>query len=76
MANQTHYTKPALREELKEKIRASSKAGEPGQWSARKARLLALEYKKKGGGYLGGHNRRQERLNSWGARHSSHGRGH
>jgi hypothetical protein len=46
-----NYTKPALRKRLFEKIKAGSKGGKPGQWSARKAQLLALEYKKAGGGY-------------------------
>ena len=36
---------------LFEKIKASSKGGDPGEWSARKAQLLASEYKKSGGGY-------------------------
>ena len=40
-----NYTKPALREKLKEKITAGDKGGRPGQWSARKAQLLATEYK-------------------------------
>ena len=46
-----NYTKPALRKRLFEKIKAGSRGGKPGQWSARKAQLLALEYKKAGGGY-------------------------
>ena len=40
-----------MRKRLFEKIKAGSKGGNPGQWSARKAQLLASEYKKKGGGY-------------------------
>lgn len=47
------YTKPALRERLKKKILAGDKGGKKGQWSARKAQLLAAEYKKAGGGYRG-----------------------
>ena len=47
------YTNPALRERIKNKIMASSKGGKPGQWSARKALLVAQEYKKAGGGYSG-----------------------
>lgn len=46
-----NYTKPELRKRLFEKIKAGSKGGDPGEWSARKAQLLASEYKKKGGGY-------------------------
>ena len=45
------YTKPTLRESLKRKIMASSKGGDAGEWSARKAQMLAAEYKKAGGGY-------------------------
>ena len=45
------YTDPALRDRLKAEILASDKGGKPGQWSARKAQLLASEYKKAGGGY-------------------------
>ena len=29
----------------------SGKGGDPGEWSARKAQLLAMQYKKAGGGY-------------------------
>ena len=46
-----NYTKPKLRERLFKKILAGDKGGKKGQWSARKAQLLALEYKKAGGGY-------------------------
>jgi hypothetical protein len=46
-----NYTKPALRERLFKQIKAGTKGGDPGEWSARKAQLLASEYKKAGGGY-------------------------
>tara|TARA_R100000149_G_C5818718_1_gene98909 strand:+ start:90 stop:650 length:561 start_codon:yes stop_codon:yes gene_type:complete len=46
-----NYTKPAMRRRLFNKIMAGSRGGKPGQWSARKAQLLASEYKKAGGGY-------------------------
>ena len=46
-----NYTKPTMRKNLFEKIKAGTKGGDPGEWSARKAQLLAVEYKKKGGGY-------------------------
>ena len=46
-----NYTKPSLRKKIFEKIKAGSKGGDPGEWSARKAQLLASEYKKAGGGY-------------------------
>ena len=44
------YTKPALRERIKKRITAGSKGGKPGQWSARKAQMVAAAYKKAGGG--------------------------
>ena len=46
-----NYTKPTMRKNLVAKVKAGSKGGKPGQWSARKAQLLASEYKKAGGGY-------------------------
>jgi hypothetical protein len=46
-----NYTKPSMRKRLFERIKAGTKGGNAGQWSARKAQLLASEYKKKGGGY-------------------------
>lgn len=46
-----NYTKPELRKSLFKKIKAGTKGGDPGEWSARKAQLLASEYKKAGGGY-------------------------
>tara|TARA_R110002096_G_scaffold181127_1_gene358626 strand:+ start:156 stop:329 length:174 start_codon:yes stop_codon:yes gene_type:complete len=46
-----NYTKPAMRKKLFTKIKASPKGGKPGKWSARKAQLLAVQYKKAGGGY-------------------------
>lgn len=46
-----NYTKPEMRKQLFNKIKAGGKGGAPGQWSARKAQMLAKEYKAKGGGY-------------------------
>ena len=46
-----NYTKPTMRKYLFNKIKAGSKGGKAGQWSARKAQMLAKEYKAKGGGY-------------------------
>lgn len=45
------YTKPTLRKQIFERIKAGNKGGSPGQWSARKSQLLAREYKAAGGGY-------------------------
>jgi len=46
-----NYTKPGMRKSLFNKIKAGGKGGAPGQWSARKAQMLAMQYKKSGGGY-------------------------
>jgi len=46
-----NYTKPGMRKRMFERIKAGSKGGRKGQWSARKAQLLAVRYKKAGGGY-------------------------
>lgn len=59
------YTNPGMRERIKNRIMAGSKGGKPGQWSARKAQLLAAEYKKAGGGYSGGKTKAQKSLSKW-----------
>lgn len=46
-----NYTKPAMRKRMFNAIKAGVKGGNAGQWSARKAQLLASRYKKAGGGY-------------------------
>lgn len=46
-----NYTKPALRKRLFNEIKAGSKGGDAGEWSARKAQMLAKKYKEAGGGY-------------------------
>jgi len=47
-----NYTKPGMRKALFEQIKSSATQGTAaGQWSARKAQLLAKRYKEKGGGY-------------------------
>ena len=46
-----NYTQPSMRKRLFERILEGTKGGKAGQWSARKAQLLAREYKKAGGGY-------------------------
>ena len=48
-----NYTKPGMRKSLFKRIKAGGKGGAPGQWSARKAQMLAMQYKKAGGGYKG-----------------------
>lgn len=59
------YTKPELRNRIKNRVMASSKGGKPGQWSARKAQLVAVEYKKAGGGYSGAKSGKQQSLSKW-----------
>ena len=46
-----NYTKPALRKRIFNSIKAGGKGGKPGQWSARKAQMMAKRYKDAGGGY-------------------------
>jgi len=59
------YTKPELRERIKNRIMAGSKGGKPGQWSARKAQLLSQQYEKAGGGYTGSKTKSQKNLTKW-----------
>lgn len=59
------YTKPGLRERLKNQIMSGGKGGKPGQWSARKAQLLAQAYEKAGGGYSGSKTKKQRSLSKW-----------
>lgn len=47
-----NYTKPEMRKKLFNQIKSASTQGtKAGQWSARKAQLLAKKYKAAGGGY-------------------------
>ena len=46
-----NYTKPTMRKNLFNRIKAGTKGGGAGQWSDRKAQMLAKQYKAKGGGY-------------------------
>jgi hypothetical protein len=46
-----NYTKPGMRKAIFNAIKAGGKGGAPGQWSARKAQMMAKQYKAKGGGY-------------------------
>lgn len=59
------YTKPSLRERIKNEVMAGSKGGEPGQWSARKSQLLSQKYEKAGGGYSGKKTEGQKSLSKW-----------
>lgn len=46
-------SKPGLWKQVVAEVKAGSKGGNPGQWSARKAQLAVQKYKSKGGGYRG-----------------------
>lgn len=59
------YTRPKLRERIKEKLKASDKGGRPGQWSARKSQMLAQEYEHEGGGFKGEKGPAQRSLEEW-----------
>ena len=48
-----NYTKPTMRKNIFNRIKAGGKGGAPGQWSARKAQMVAKAYKSAGGGYRG-----------------------
>ena len=63
--DKSNYSKPELRERIKDRIMESSKGGKPGQWSARRSQLLAQEYEKAGGGYKGGKSEKQKDLSKW-----------
>lgn len=64
-ADTKRYTKPALREKLKKRITAGDKGGAAGQWSARKAQMLAAAYKQQGGDYAAPKAKTQKHLDTW-----------
>ena len=59
------YTKPDLRKRIVAQVKAGSKGGKPGQWSARKAQIVAQKYKAAGGGYSGSKTKKQNSLSKW-----------
>ncbi len=63
--DEKHYSDPALRQRLKDEIQAGDKGGHPGQWSARKSQLLAHEYEKAGGQYIGPKSEDAKHLDEW-----------
>lgn len=63
------YTEPELRDHIKEEVLQGDKGGRPGQWSARKAQLVAHEYEAEGGGYKGTRDETQQSLKHWGDEH-------
>ena len=61
-----NYTNPELREKIKQQVTAGDKGGRAGQWSARKAQLVAHEYEAQGGGYKHPRTAAQKSLKKWG----------
>jgi hypothetical protein len=59
------YTKPGLRSRILARVKAGSEGGRAGQWSARKAQLVASRYEAAGGGYRGGKVKTQRSLTRW-----------
>src|ERR1700712_5205056 len=53
MSSTAAKTDPVLWEKVKSEVTGEGKGGKPGQWSARKAQLATLIYKREGGGYEG-----------------------
>ena len=62
---ENRYKNQKLRNRLKNNILNSDKGGRPGQWSARKAQILALKYKQAGGKYRRGKVKTQRSLDKW-----------
>lgn len=59
------YTKPELRRRIVAAVKAGTAGGKAGQWSARKAQIVAQRYKKAGGGYTGAKTKAQSNLSKW-----------
>ena len=59
------YTNPGMRENLKKQIMAGSKGGPANKWTARKAQMLAQQYKAQGGKYKGAKTAKQKSLSKW-----------
>ncbi len=59
------YTDPDLRDRIKQQVLAGDKGGKPGQWSARKAQIVAAEYEHQGGGYKHERTEAQQHLHAW-----------
>ncbi|KAA3438714.1 DUF5872 domain-containing protein [Rufibacter hautae] len=63
--DEEQYTKPELRQKIKDELMQSDKGGKKGQWSARKSQLLVQEYEKQGGGYKGKKDEAAKSLEKW-----------
>ncbi len=59
------YTKPSLRATILASVKAGTEGGKAGQWSARKAQIVAQRYKKAGGEYTGPKTSKQKSLSKW-----------
>ena len=59
------YTKPSLRATILASVKAGTEGGKAGQWSARKAQIVAQRYKQAGGGYTGPKTSKQKSLSKW-----------
>lgn len=59
------YTKPELRKRIVAQVKAGSKGGSAGEWSARKAQIAAQKYEDAGGGYKGPRTQAQGSLSKW-----------
>ena len=59
------YANPSLRKRIVSQVKAGSKGGKPGQWSARKAQIAAQKYKAAGGKYTGPKTAEQKSLSKW-----------
>ena len=59
------YTKPQLRARIVAAVKAGTAGGAAGQWSARKAQIVAQRYEKAGGGYTGAKTKAQSNLSKW-----------
>lgn len=59
------YTKPELRKRIVAAVKAGTSGGKAGQWSARKAQIVAQRYEKAGGGYTGAKTKAQSNLSKW-----------
>lgn len=61
-----NYTKPSLRERIKQRIKNSDVGGTAaGKWSARKSQILVKRYEEAGGSYKGRKNKQQRSLVKW-----------
>jgi hypothetical protein len=54
---------PELWKRIVARVKAGSKGGDPGEWSARKAQLAVTQYKKSGGSYVGP--KKETSLSKW-----------